>query len=121
MPASGRPEQPGTLQVFGYDDGRLAARGEIAPHGGYGFGPRHLDFHPDLPWMFLGLERQNEILVFGLDGDTVDTDPVFRVSTLAGPGRGPPGDRGHSMSIPTGAGCRSRTGVTGPSPVPRAR
>ncbi len=82
-PRDGQPEQPGILQVFGYADGRLTPRGRIAPAGGYGFGPRHLDFHPELPWMFLGLERQNEILVFRTVDDTVDPDPVFRINTVA--------------------------------------
>ena len=84
----GNPEQPGVLQVFGYEDGMLAPRARIAPDGGYGFGPRHLDFHPELPWMFLGLERQNEILVFRTADDTVDPEPVFRISTVTGAGEG---------------------------------
>ena len=84
----GNPEQPGVLQVFGYDDGVLAPRGRIAPGGGYGFGPRHLDFHLELPWMFLGLERQNQILVFRTAGDTVEQEPVFRISTVTGAGEG---------------------------------
>ncbi len=49
-PANGKPEDPGALKVFRYDDGLLREEVSVAPNGGYGFGPRHLDFHPSKPW-----------------------------------------------------------------------
>ena len=42
----GKPEEPGALKVFDYADGVLSNEVSVAPNGGYGFGPRHLDFHP---------------------------------------------------------------------------
>src|SRR6185312_12294895 len=51
--APGRPEQPGALQVFRYSDGLLTDEVSVAPDGGYGFGPRHLDFHPTRPWVYV--------------------------------------------------------------------
>ena len=33
----------------------------IAPNGGVNFQPRHLDFHPTQPWVFLSLERQTAV------------------------------------------------------------
>jgi len=33
----------------------------IAPNGGQGFGPRHLDFHPTKPWMYVSIETQNKL------------------------------------------------------------
>ena len=38
----------------------------IAPDGGFGFGPRHLDFHPSQPWVYVSLERQNALDMFEL-------------------------------------------------------
>lgn len=62
-----RAEEPGTLEVYGFDDGRLSPRASIAPHEGYGFGPRHLDFHPNGSWVYVSIERQNELQMFELD------------------------------------------------------
>ena len=58
---SDRPEDPGALKLFRYDDGRLSPLATVAPDGGFGFRPRHLDFHPTEPWVFVSLERQNSL------------------------------------------------------------
>ena len=79
------PEEPGALKVFAYRDGVLAGEVSIAPNGGYGFGPRHLDFHPENPFVYVSLERQNRLDMFRLDGDTVSPEPVFAKPTLAEP------------------------------------
>ena len=42
--ADGKPEEPGALKVFDFKDGVLGNESSVAPGGGYGFGPRHLDF-----------------------------------------------------------------------------
>jgi 6-phosphogluconolactonase (cycloisomerase 2 family) len=81
-----RREDPGSLKTFRFDDGRLTSQASIAPQGGYGFGPRHLDFHPSQPWVFVSLERQNQIWVFRMDGDALHPEPLFKVDTLARPG-----------------------------------
>ncbi|MGN8549234.1 beta-propeller fold lactonase family protein [Bradyrhizobium sp. 13971] len=57
----------------------------MAPGGGYGFGPRHLDFHPTQPWVYVSLERQNKLDVFKLQNDSLDPQPIFRKDTLAEP------------------------------------
>ena len=83
----GRREDPGSLNVFGYRDGVLAPHARVAPGDGYGFGPRHVDFHPAAPWLFASLERQNELHVFRCDADgSLSAAPVHRCSTLARPG-----------------------------------
>jgi 6-phosphogluconolactonase len=82
--AAGRGEDPGSLEVFDYRDGQLAQRQSIAPAGGFGFGPRHVDFHPTRPWMYMSIERQNEIALFTLEGGRVD-GPLHRRTTLARP------------------------------------
>ena len=84
-PAGGKPEDPGALKVFSYKDGLLTNGVSIAPNGGYGFGPRHLDFHPTRPWVYVSLERENKLDMFRLDGDTLAAAPAFRRETLAEP------------------------------------
>ncbi|HTH98890.1 MAG TPA: beta-propeller fold lactonase family protein [Stellaceae bacterium] len=91
--ASGdRPEDPGGLQVFRFQDGQLTETGVVAPNGGYGFGPRHLDFHPTRPWVYLAMERQNTLETFGIVGGTLSPQALHRTGTLAGvagPGQRP--------------------------------
>jgi 6-phosphogluconolactonase len=63
-----KPEEPGALKVFGFADGVLSNLASIAP-GNLSFGPRHLDFHPSRPWMFLSVERQSQLHVYRLKDD----------------------------------------------------
>ena len=84
--ANGKAEDPGALKVFDYREGVLGGGKSIAPDGGYGYGPRHVDFHPTLPWMFASLERQNRLCVYRLHGDTVEPQACFTLDTLAEPG-----------------------------------
>jgi 6-phosphogluconolactonase len=83
--ASGRPEEPGALKVFDYADGVLTNEASVAPNGGYGFGPRHLDFHPAKPWVYVSLERQNRLDVFRFDNGALSAEPLFRKGTLGEP------------------------------------
>ena len=82
----GRPEDPGALKVFSFKDGQLANQASIAPNGGYGFGPRHLDFHPTLPFVYVSRERENRLNVYRLAGGTLDPQAIFEKDTLAEPG-----------------------------------
>jgi 6-phosphogluconolactonase (cycloisomerase 2 family) len=84
--AGGKPEDPGALKVFNYRDGLLTNEVSVAPNGGYGFGPRHLDFHPAKPWVYVSLERQNKLDMFEIAGRALSPAPVFRKETLAEPG-----------------------------------
>jgi len=84
--AGGKPEEPGALKVFDYADGRMTNETSVAPNGGYGFGPRHLDFHPTKPWVYVSLERQNQLDVFRFDNGALPAEPLFRKGTLAEPG-----------------------------------
>jgi 6-phosphogluconolactonase (cycloisomerase 2 family) len=79
----GNPEDPGALHVFDFREGVLTQRQVIAPDGGFGFGPRHVDFHPSKPWMYMSIERQNEVALFEL-GETVG-GPKHRKTALAWP------------------------------------
>jgi 6-phosphogluconolactonase (cycloisomerase 2 family) len=54
-----KPEDPGALKVFDYKNGVLTNEVSIAPNGGKEFGPRHLDFHPTKPWIYVS-DRDTE-------------------------------------------------------------
>jgi 6-phosphogluconolactonase len=84
--AAGKPEEPGALKVFQYKDGLLSGEVSVAPDGGYGFGPRHLDFHPTKPWVYVSLERQNKLDMFAINNGQLSAAPVFRKETLSEPG-----------------------------------
>jgi 6-phosphogluconolactonase len=87
-PTPTNPEDPGAIKVFGYNDGVLSNRASIAPGGGYNFQPRHLEFHPTKPFVFLTLERQNKLQVYRkLNGPTLGAAPLFTRETLADPTR----------------------------------
>lgn len=82
-----RAEEPGALKVYRFEQGGLTELASPAPGGGFGFGPRHLDFHPTWPWIYVSLERQNALDMFERDGDAIAPMPRFRETTLACPRR----------------------------------
>jgi 6-phosphogluconolactonase len=84
--AGGKPEEPGALKVFDFRDGVLSSEVSVAPGGGFGFGPRHLDFHPSQPWVYVSLERQNALDMFELRNGALSPEPRFRKDTLGEPG-----------------------------------
>ena len=84
-PTSSAREDPGALKIFNYKDGLLTKEVSIAPSGGYGFGPRHLDLHPTKPWAYVSLERQNKIDVYAVNGDALGSEALFQKDTLANP------------------------------------
>ena len=44
-----KAEDPGSIHVFGFNNGVLSPLQTVRPGTGLGFGPRHLDFHPTKP------------------------------------------------------------------------
>ncbi|MEO7246315.1 MAG: beta-propeller fold lactonase family protein, partial [Rubrivivax sp.] len=79
------PEEPGSLEFLALRDGQLTNIATVAPNGGHGFGPRHLDFHPDGRWAAVSMERQNELQVFEMLADRFAPAPAHRVTTLDRP------------------------------------
>ena len=79
----GKPEEPGALRLFHFKAGVLANMAAIAPNGGYGFGPRHLDFHPTRPWVYVSLERQSTLHMFRMAGDSLEPQAAFVRDLLA--------------------------------------
>jgi 6-phosphogluconolactonase (cycloisomerase 2 family) len=84
-PAADRPEEPGGLLVFDYAGGQLANEAVVAPGGGYGFGPRHLDFHPTRPFVYVALERQNRLDTFAFHDGMLLAAAIAQHTTLADP------------------------------------
>ena len=80
-----KAEDPGALKIFHYKNGVLTPEANIAPNGGYGFGPRHLDFHPAKPWMYVSIETQNKMYTFKMEGGKINPEIAFRAETLAEP------------------------------------
>jgi len=92
--SGGVPENPGALRTYRLHEdapnsrqlsGQLGAGQVVAPNGGYGFGPRHVDFHPSGRWMYVADERHNRLHVFALDGAHIQPTPLQSLSTLAQP------------------------------------
>jgi 6-phosphogluconolactonase len=89
--AGSKPEDPGALKLYAFKDGALTNLASIAPGNGLGFGPRHLDFHPTQPWVYVSIERQNKLYVYQLQPDGgLGREPLFVKDTLADPGNEKP-------------------------------
>ena len=83
---SDNPVDPGSIKTFAFKDGVLTNLAAIAPGDGMHFGPRHLDFHPKKPWVFVSIESQNQLAVYKLEDATgLSRDPLFVKNTLADP------------------------------------
>jgi 6-phosphogluconolactonase (cycloisomerase 2 family) len=83
----GKPEDPGALKIFNFKDGALSNASSISPGGkeGLGYGPRHVDFHPAGPWVYVSVERQNQLHMHIMQGDKLVPAPAYVKGTLAGP------------------------------------
>jgi 6-phosphogluconolactonase (cycloisomerase 2 family) len=85
-PTATKPEDPGALKIFSYNDGVLSNKLSIAPNEGIGYQVRHLDFDPSGKWAFVTLERQNQIHVYRRMPDgTLNPHPLFVKNTLEKP------------------------------------
>ncbi len=80
-----KPEDPGALRLFRIKDGVLSNLAAIAPNGGYGFGPRHLDFHLTQPWVYVSLERQDKLYMYRMQGDSIESEAAYKRDTLMDP------------------------------------
>jgi 6-phosphogluconolactonase len=80
-----KAEDPGALKVFDYKDGVLTKEVSVAPDGGKEFGPRHLDFHPTKPWVYVSIETQNKMCMYRMADGKIGPDIAYRAETLAEP------------------------------------
>jgi 6-phosphogluconolactonase len=80
------PVDPGSIKTFGFKAGVLTNLAAIQPGDGMQFGPRHLDFHPTQPWVYVSIESQNKLHVYKLDPATgLSREPLFVKQTLGDP------------------------------------
>ena len=80
------PVNPGSIKTYSFKKGVLANLAAIAPGDGMHFGPRHLDFHPTQPWVYVSIESQNKLYVYKRDPATgLSRDPLFVKETLSDP------------------------------------
>ena len=82
---STQAEDPGAQKVFNYKNGLVTNEVSVAPNGGKEFGPRHLDFHPTKPWMYLSIETQNMMYTYRMEDGRINPEIAFRADTLAEP------------------------------------
>lgn len=74
----GVPEQIGRLHVLSFDEGVLQLQRTIDYESG--IGPRHLDFHPTQPWLYVLAERGNQLITYRHGAGTLTE--LFRATTL---------------------------------------
>jgi 6-phosphogluconolactonase len=80
------PVNPGSIKTFAFKGGVLTQLAAIQPGDGMHFGPRHLDFHPTQPWVYVSIESQNKLYVYKRDAATgLSREPIFVKETLADP------------------------------------
>jgi len=80
------PVDPGSIKTFSFKDGVLTNLAAIQPGDGTQFGPRHLDFHPTQPWVYVSVESQNKLYVYKRDAATgLSREPLFIKDTLSDP------------------------------------
>ncbi|TQM43994.1 lactonase family protein [Pseudonocardia cypriaca] len=79
------PAAPGALKVFRFSDGQLSNEESVTNGDGSAFGPRHVDFHPTQPWMYVSMERNNELLTYGVQDDGITPSPLFTKATVGRP------------------------------------
>ncbi len=80
------PVNPGSIKTFAFKGGVLTQLAAIQPGDGMHFGPRHLDFHPTQPWVYVSIESQNKLYVYKREAATgLSREPIFIKETLADP------------------------------------
>ncbi len=84
-PSSTQPEEPGAINVFEFADGQLRAQQIVLPKSASGFGPRHLDIHPNGKWVYVSLERQNRMEMYPLNGRSLSASPLSSQELLSRP------------------------------------
>ncbi len=82
-----KPEDPGALRTYGFHNGVLTEGQTIAPNGGFGFGPRHVSFHPSKPWVYVSDERYNRLHMFRFEDDRLEPKADYTEEILIEPNR----------------------------------
>ena len=81
-----------------YRDGLLTSWASVAPGGGFGFQPRHLDFAG--PWVFVSLERQSKLQVYKkLSDEAISSAPLFTKDSLTDPNNARPSQAAGTVHV----------------------
>jgi 6-phosphogluconolactonase (cycloisomerase 2 family) len=56
----------------------------VGGKGGLGYGPRHLDFHPTQPWVYVSVESQNQLHMHRMQGDSLAAEPTYNKRSTVG-------------------------------------
>jgi len=85
-PEERKAEDPGALKIYNFRDGQLSplANLPVGGNGGLGYGPRHLDFHPTQPWVYVSVESQNELHMHRMQGDSLAPEPAYSKRSTVG-------------------------------------
>ncbi len=85
-PEANKAEDPGALKIYNFKEGQLSPLANLAVggKGGLGYGPRHLDFHPTQPWMYVSVESQNELHMHRMEGDRPAAEPIYKKKATVG-------------------------------------
>jgi 6-phosphogluconolactonase (cycloisomerase 2 family) len=85
-PEPKKAEDPGALKIYHFRDGQLSplANLPVGGKGGLDYGPRHLDFHPAQPWVYVSVESQNQLHMHRMQGDSLAAEPAYNKSTTIG-------------------------------------
>lgn len=85
-PESNKTEDPGALKIYNFKGGQLSplANLPVGGNGGLGYGPRHLDFHPVKPWVYVSVKSQNELHMHRVEGDSLSSEPLFKKRSTVG-------------------------------------
>jgi len=80
------PVNPGSIKLYSFKRGLLKNLAAIQPGDGMHFGPRHLDFHPAQPWVYVSIESQNKLYVYKREQAAgLSREPLFVKETLSDP------------------------------------
>ena len=85
-PEAQKAEDPGALKIYNFKEGQFSplANLPVGGKGGLGYGPRHLDFHPTQPWVYVSVESQNQLHMHRMEGDSLAAEPAYNKSTTVG-------------------------------------
>ncbi len=88
-PSAQKPKgEPGALKLFRFndDDGKLSPLQSVGGgQSGDGYGPRHVDFHPSKPWVYVLVELQNQLHMHRMLGEGIEPAPAFKRSVTQFP------------------------------------
>jgi 6-phosphogluconolactonase len=82
--APGLAPARGALKTFSLEGDQLAGKEAVTPENRVSFSPRQAARHPTKPWLYVVLERENEVHMYAMgEDDRLGSEPIFVRSTLS--------------------------------------